>query len=60
MDDYFPRMDLLPNPSCSETNCVKRQREYKEKVANQVVDESSKIPEKEPEVVHEDNIYGEY
>lgn len=60
MKDHFPRMKLLPNTSCSDTNCIKRQEEYKEKVANQVVDESLKVSEKESAVVHEDNIYGEF
>lgn len=60
MKDHFPRMKLLPNTSCSDTNCIKQQEEYKEKVANQVVDESLKVSEKESAVVHEDNIYGEF
>jgi len=52
-------MKLQPNPTCSDSYCIKRQEQYKEKVANQVVYESCKVPEKEAVVVHEDNIYGE-
>jgi len=59
MNDFFPRMKLQPNPTCSDSYCIKRQEQYKEKVANQVVYESCKVPEKEAVVVHEDNIYGE-
>lgn len=60
MNDYFPRMKLQPNPNCDERNCLKRQSEYQEKIANQVDVEEK--PPKEPEaaVVHEDNVYGMY
>lgn len=59
MNDFFPRMKLQPNSNCTDSYCIKRQEQYKEKVANQVVDESCKVAEKEVAVVHEDNIYGE-
>ena len=59
MTDFFPRMVLQPNPTCSDRYCVIKQSEYKEKLANTVQTEQPNLP-KEPEpVVHEDNIYGE-
>ncbi len=57
MNDYFPRMKLQPNPSCDDSNCVKRQQEYKVRISNLVVETESNKPEEKP-VVHEDNLYG--
>ena len=47
LEDYFPKMTVKPNPNCDDPNCVKRQKEYAERLA--------KAPKPEPEPEKEDD-----
>lgn len=57
LQDFFPKMQVKPNPSCDDRNCVKRQQEYQEKLAS--MPKPEKEEKKEEEVVHESNDWGE-
>ncbi|CRL04213.1 CLUMA_CG017304, isoform A [Clunio marinus] len=52
--DFFPKMDLRPNPQCDDRWCLKRQKEFqaRPKVDIPIVDE------KVTEIVHETNEWG--
>ena len=51
MEDFFPTMNLKPNPVCDDRNCLKNQKLYQEKLASQPVE--VKVVEEEA-VVHEE------
>ena len=55
MQDYFPQMELKPNPTCKDSHCVRRQEEYTAALAARgpAVQEAAV----EEEVVHESNEY---
>ncbi|XP_017770620.1 PREDICTED: ubiquitin-like modifier-activating enzyme 5 [Nicrophorus vespilloides] len=56
LNDFFPTMSLKPNEQCDDTNCIIRQKEYKEKVANTIsIVEEEEIPDTP---VHESNEWG--
>ncbi|EFA02985.1 ubiquitin-like modifier-activating enzyme 5 [Tribolium castaneum] len=54
LTDFFPNMNLKPNPHCDDSNCQLRQREFAAKPKVQVVEnkQESDTP------VHEDNEWG--
>lgn len=52
--DFFPKMDLRPNPQCDDYWCRQRQAEYQAKPK-----EVKKVEKEEvKEIVHEDNEWG--
>ena len=53
--DYFPVMEMKPNPSCSDKFCCERQKEWREKKKAKCEVTPPPPPE---EVVHEDNQWG--
>uniref|UniRef100_T1IN46 Ubiquitin-like modifier-activating enzyme 5 n=1 Tax=Strigamia maritima TaxID=126957 RepID=T1IN46_STRMM len=56
LQDFFPTMTMKPNPSCDDTFCVLRQKEFKEKEELKPKEKLTKVIEKE--VKHEDNEWG--
>jgi ubiquitin-like modifier-activating enzyme 5 len=52
--DFFPKMDLRPNPTCDDSWCRKRQAEYQAKPKEEKKIEQEVVRE----VVHEDNDWG--
>ena len=54
LTDFFPTMDILPNPGCSNSLCCRRQKEYQERKAN----EAPEVEEEEEAPLHEDNEWG--
>ncbi|XP_070502359.1 ubiquitin-like modifier-activating enzyme 5 [Chironomus tepperi] len=52
--DFFPKMDLRPNPQCDDSWCRQRQVEYQAKPK----EEKAIKVEEVKEVVHEDNDWG--
>ena len=62
MTDYFPTMKVRPNPTCSNSMCVKRQEEI-QKLKEQGLldldlDEKEEQIEDEKKIVHEENSWG--
>lgn len=55
LTDYFPKMKLRPNPTCDDSHCVQRQKEYNALPVTVATQDVSKV---EPQVVHEDNEWG--
>lgn len=53
MIDFFPKMDLKPNPTCDDRFCVERQLEFSLKPKTEIV-----IEPKEEAPVHEENDWG--
>lgn len=56
--DYFPTMTLKPNESCSDSFCVKRQKEFQEREAQRLAEEANKavVEEQVDDVdLHPDN-----
>merc|ERR1719378_836857 len=56
MQDFFPQMTLNPNPQCEDKNCLKKQKEYHEKLA--AMPQKIEEKEEENEVVHDENQWG--
>ncbi len=56
MQDFFPQMTLKPNPQCEDKNCLKKQKEYHEKMA--AMPQKIEEKEEENEVVHDENQWG--
>lgn len=54
LTDFFPTMDILPNPGCSNSLCCRRQKEYQERKTN----EAPEVEEEEEAPLHEDNEWG--
>lgn len=54
LTDFFPTMNLKPNPNCDDSNCCKRQKEFAAKPKPQKIIEA--VAEERP--VHEDNEWG--
>lgn len=54
MIDFFPRMDLRPNPTCDDHWCVKRQAKFQAKPKREVTKEEEKVVE----ITHEENNWG--
>lgn len=54
LTDFFPTMNLKPNPHCDDSNCCKRQREFALKPKTQIVE--SVVVDDKP--LHEDNQWG--
>lgn len=57
MLDFFPTMSMKPNPTCDDTHCVKRQKEYIASEAAKPRDSQQKDTE-EAKIVHEENDWG--
>ncbi|CAL8069982.1 unnamed protein product [Orchesella dallaii] len=55
LNDFFPTMDLKPNPNCDDSSCVKRQIEYRDWLK---VNPHVEVVEEVVQVVHEDNDWG--
>lgn len=53
LTDFFPTMNLKPNPTCDDKNCCLRQKEVAARPKVEVI-----VEEKEEEPVHEDNDWG--
>mmetsp|Transcript_11578 Transcript_11578/g.31032 ORF Transcript_11578/g.31032 Transcript_11578/m.31032 type:complete len:945 (+) Transcript_11578:124-2958(+) len=58
MDDFFPFLDLKPNPSCDRPFCVHQQKKWQEYVAAHPEVLEEKKEEEEEEVVVVDNEWG--
>lgn len=60
LTDFFPTMDILPNPGCSNSLCCKRQKEYQERKAAEGPEEEVEEEEVEEEEapLHEENEWG--
>ncbi|KAG5872811.1 hypothetical protein JTB14_015340 [Gonioctena quinquepunctata] len=54
LTDFFPTMNLKPNPNCDDSNCRLRQKEYALKPKPEVAVEAKE----EEKPVHEDNTWG--
>jgi len=57
LTDFFPTMNMKPNPQCDDSYCLQRQQEYKEREAKKPKVVKDKIP-KEEVIVHESNEWG--
>ena len=55
LTDFFPTMEILPNPGCSNSLCCKRQKEYQERKAAEGPEEEV---EEEEAPLHEENEWG--
>ncbi|XP_034239877.1 ubiquitin-like modifier-activating enzyme 5 [Thrips palmi] len=55
LTDFFPTMQLKPNPTCDDSFCQERQREFAARPKPEVCDDGVPVEE---EVVHEDNDWG--
>lgn len=59
LKDYFPTMEMKPNPQCSNAACLERQKEYiRAKPARDAAAARTKMEAEEvlePECLHEDN-----
>jgi len=56
MKDYFPTMDIQPNPGCSNARCCKLQVKYEEKRKQRKLDkEKGEAVEEDMGPLHEDN-----
>lgn len=51
--DFFPKMELKPNPQCEDSNCRKRQEEFAKRPKLE-----KKVEVKEEGPLHEDNEWG--
>ncbi|EJW87932.1 ubiquitin-activating enzyme E1 domain-containing protein 1 [Wuchereria bancrofti] len=51
--DFFPRHQMLPNPSCEDRFCQQRQEEYKQVVNENETKENEKTEDEK--ITHEDN-----
>mmetsp|Transcript_3977 Transcript_3977/g.8071 ORF Transcript_3977/g.8071 Transcript_3977/m.8071 type:complete len:429 (-) Transcript_3977:943-2229(-) len=63
LTDYFPTMEIKPNPTCDNTECVKRQEEWnadaeERQALEEKEQEASRIAELDDDVVHETNEWG--
>lgn len=56
MLDYFPKMEMKPNPTCTDSHCRRQQGDYQTVLATQTKPEEIEPVEKE--VVHESNEWG--
>ncbi|CAJ0581442.1 unnamed protein product, partial [Mesorhabditis spiculigera] len=54
--DFFPREEIKPNPHCDDSFCRRRQKEYKERKANEP--QAEIVLEEEEVVKHETNEWG--
>ncbi|CAH0382373.1 unnamed protein product [Bemisia tabaci] len=54
LSDFFPKMKLRPNPTCEDSYCRARQKEFNEKPKPVVAD----VPAETIKEVHEDNEWG--
>lgn len=52
--DFFPKMDLLPNPQCDDPYCRQRQVEYQAKPKKEKIVEADEVHV----IVHEENDWG--
>lgn len=52
--DFFPKMDLRPNPQCDDSWCMKRQAEYQARPKEGKIEQVEEVKE----IVHEDNDWG--
>ena len=55
LTDFFPTMQLKPNPACDDPYCCERQREV---AARPKLETPVESETREEEVVHEDNEWG--
>ncbi|KAF2343984.1 THIF-type NAD/FAD binding fold [Trinorchestia longiramus] len=60
LQDYFPTMVVRPNPTCEDSWCRRRQKEFSETAAIRAAEAASAPQQEEEEqaVVHEDNDWG--
>ncbi|VVC26185.1 Hypothetical protein CINCED_3A000959 [Cinara cedri] len=56
--DFFPSMMIKPNPNCTDSFCLKRQEEFKNRVIEEPVCKNEELPE--DKVIHKDNEWGQY
>lgn len=56
LQDFFPRMEMKPNPQCDDNHCRKQQLRYQEEVASKPVVQD--VKEEVPDIVHDDNTWG--
>ncbi|KAJ3655010.1 hypothetical protein Zmor_014157 [Zophobas morio] len=54
LTDFFPTMNLKPNPNCDDRNCVLRQKEFAAKPKVEIV--KNVVEDDKP--IHEDNEWG--
>ena len=62
LEDFFPTMFVKPNPDCTNTYCIKRQKEYQIRLAEEVA-RKALLPKEEikvEEIIHEDNDWGQF
>ena len=59
LQDFFPTMTMKPNPVCEDTNCALRQKEYQERIEEEIRNKKDVVEEEEEEeIVHESNEWG--
>jgi len=59
LSDYFPSMELRPNPQCSNSHCRLQQERHQEYLRTHPPDSQGEGPgEDEEDVVHESNEWG--
>uniref|UniRef100_A0A2R5L8U2 Ubiquitin-like modifier-activating enzyme 5 n=1 Tax=Ornithodoros turicata TaxID=34597 RepID=A0A2R5L8U2_9ACAR len=56
LEDFFPTMQMKPNPQCDDSSCRQRQAEFQERLA--AMPKVDKEVTREEEVTHEDNEWG--
>ncbi|XP_046860174.1 ubiquitin-like modifier-activating enzyme 5 [Xenia sp. Carnegie-2017] len=60
LQDFFPTMTMKPNPVCDDKNCVRQQKDYKERMEEECKKQKH-VPVEEVEekkVLHESNEWG--
>ena len=61
LSDFFPTYTMGPNPECVNINCVKRQAEYKAKVASgEIVEKAADEPEEAAEASGDADEFAEW
>eukprot|EP00300_Choanocystis_sp_HF-7_P003625 c12759_g1_i3.p1 GENE.c12759_g1_i3~~c12759_g1_i3.p1 ORF type:complete len:509 (+),score=120.97 c12759_g1_i3:36-1529(+) len=55
MQDFFPRMELKPNPECPNKYCVKKQKEYQAHIA---ANPETVVVKEVAAITHDDNEWG--
>ena len=59
--DYFPSMELRPNPQCSNSHCRLQQEKHQECLRTHPLSSQEKEPGEEEEgVVHKSNDWGKF
>jgi ubiquitin-like modifier-activating enzyme 5 len=63
LTDYFPTMEIKPNPTCDNIECIKRQEEWnagaeERQALEEKEEEANRIAELDNDVIHETNEWG--